>query len=128
MAHFAELNQDNQVIRVIVIRNEDMLNEKGVEEEQIGIDYCKSIYGEHTKWVQTSYNNRFRNRYAGQTDIYRDDLDVFISRQPYSSWSFNEETLNWESPIPYPNDGKIYYWGEDLYQSEKTNGWVLFPQ
>ena len=56
MAHFAELDEDNKVLQIIVISNDVTYNENGVEEEELGIAFCKSLYGENTKWVQTSYN------------------------------------------------------------------------
>lgn len=128
MAHFAELDQNNQVLRVIVVRNEDILNENNQEDEKIGIEFCKNLFGEDTNWVQTSYNNSFRNKYAGQTDIYRQDLDAFIQKQPYPSWILNQQSLKWESPIPYPNQEKNYIWNEELYQSDNFQGWeeILF--
>ena len=67
MAHFAEIdsNLDNVVLRVLVIGNDDILDENGEESEALGITYCKSLFGEETEWVQTSYNNNFRKNYAG---------------------------------------------------------------
>jgi hypothetical protein len=64
MAHFAELDNNNIVLRVIVIDNDVTHAENGVEQEELGIAYCKSLFGENTNWVQTSYNNNFRGIYA----------------------------------------------------------------
>jgi len=124
MAHFAELDDNNQVLRVIVVRNEDCLDSNQNESEQVGIDYCKSLFGDNTKWIQTSYNSNIRNKYAGIGDIYREDLDVFVSPQPYPSWSFDDETLIWNPPISLPEDGKIYKWNEEQYQNT-DDGWEL---
>lgn len=67
MAHFARV--ENGIVReVIVVNNEVLLDENGVEQESIGVDFCKSLYGEHTEWVQTSYNANFRGKYAGSGD------------------------------------------------------------
>ena len=125
MAHFAELDDNNKVLRVLVIRNEDCLDLNGNESEQIGIDYCKSLFENETNWIQTSYNANIRTKYAGIGDIYREDLDSFISPQPFGSWNFDENTLTWEPPIPHLSDGNIYNWNEEKYQNT-GNGWSLF--
>lgn len=69
MAHFAKI-EDNIVREVIVINNDVLKDENGVEQESIGIDFCKSLYGADTQWVQTSYNGLFRGKYAGPGDIW----------------------------------------------------------
>lgn len=79
MAHFAELDKDNVVLRVIVINNDVTHDENEVEQEALGIAYCKSLFGENTKWVQTSYNENFRGGFAGITDIYDAKADKFIA-------------------------------------------------
>jgi hypothetical protein len=76
MAHFAKI-EDGIVREVIVINNEVLHDENGVEQESIGIDFCKSLYGADTEWVQTSYNNNFRGKYAGSGDTW--DGENFIS-------------------------------------------------
>ena len=74
MAHFAELDESNIVLRVIVINNSDILDSDGFEKEEIGIDFCKSIYGDDTRWVQTSYNGSFRDCFAASGFLY-DPID-----------------------------------------------------
>ena len=76
MAHFARL-EDNIVREVIVINNEVITDEKGKEQESLGVAFCKSLYGENTEWVQTSYNGSFRGKYAGLGDTYDPVEDVF---------------------------------------------------
>ena len=78
MAHFAKI-EDGIVHQVIVINNEVITNNKGKEVEQLGIDFCKSLYGADTQWVQTSYNGTFRGKYAGSGDIYDSELNIFKS-------------------------------------------------
>jgi hypothetical protein len=78
MAHFAKI-ENNIVTQVIVINNEVITNNKGKEVEQLGIDFCKSLYGADTEWVQTSYNGTFRGKYAGVGNIYDSALDIFKS-------------------------------------------------
>ena len=116
MAHFAQLDENNFVKNVIVISNEDIVNEYGQENESIGIDLCKNLIQDpNSRWIQTSYNSNFRNKYAGIGFSYLENLDAFIEPQPYSSWSFDQSELKWIPPIPYPEDnqGNIYYWDED---------------
>lgn len=76
MAHFAKV-EDGIVREVIVVNNEVLLDENGVEQESIGIDFCKSLYGADTEWVQTSYNGTFRGKYAGSGDRW--DGTNFVS-------------------------------------------------
>jgi hypothetical protein len=78
MAHFAELDESNKVINIIVVSNEDIKDQDGVESEEVGIDFCKSLFGENTRWVQTSYNASFRGMYAGINSTYDPIADVFL--------------------------------------------------
>jgi len=111
MAHFAQLNEENLVTQVIVVANQDTADQDGVENEAIGIEFCTNLLG--GKWVQTSYNGNIRKNYAGIGYKYDATLDAFIPPQPFASWTLNEETAQWEAPIPYPEDGKRYTWDEE---------------
>ena len=111
MAHFAQLNAENLVTQVIVVANQDTADQDGVENEAIGIEFCTNLLG--GKWVQTSYNGNIRKNYAGVGYKYDATLDAFIPPQPFASWTLNEETAQWEAPIPYPEDGKRYTWDEE---------------
>lgn len=113
MAHFAQLDENNLVLNVIVVGDKDTADENGVEREEIGIAFCKSLFGANTIWKQTSFNHRIRRRYAGIGGTYDPVRDAFIYPQEYPSWVLNEETLDWEAPIPMPNDDKPYYWDEE---------------
>lgn len=113
MAHFAELNENNEVIYVVYMDNEIITDENGNEVEQLGIDHLHRHHGPHHRWIRTSYGGNFRGKYAGLGDIYREDLDMFISPSPYPSWILNETTRQWEPPVSYPNDEKFYRWNEE---------------
>lgn len=116
MAHFAELDDNNKVLRVVIVGNGDILNENGEEVEQLGIDLCKSQYGENTRWVQTSYNNNFRGTYAGTGYTYDEVNDLFIPNQPFPSWTFDYQIYMWRPPIDppeYDKNGPNYYWDEE---------------
>jgi hypothetical protein len=78
MAHFARI-EDGIVRQVIVVNNAVITDEKGKEQESIGIDFCKSLYGQDTEWLQTSYNGSFRGKYAGSGDKYDSVKDEFVS-------------------------------------------------
>lgn len=116
MAHFAQLDQNNVVLQVIVIHNNELLD-NGVESEAKGIAFCQSLFPD-TNWVQTSYNGNIRKNYAGIGFFYDTQRDAFISPKPFPSWVLNEATCQWESPVPYPQDGKRYIW------DEATQTWV----
>lgn len=119
MAHYAELNENNEVIYVAYMGNEIITDENGNEVEQLGIDHLHTHHGADRRWVRTSYRGNFRNKYAGLGDTYREDLDMFIAPQPYPSWTLNETNGQWEPPVPRPDDGNFYRWNEE------TQGWDL---
>jgi hypothetical protein len=77
MAHFAKLDENNNVTQVIVVNNLECLDEDGNESEAKGIAFCKSLYGADSIWVQTSYNGKIRGKYAGIGDVYDDSADTF---------------------------------------------------
>jgi hypothetical protein len=115
MAHFAQL-ENNIVKQVIVVSNQDIIDENGQESEEKGIAFCSHLLGGN--WKQTSYNGNFRKNYAGIDYTYDESRDAFIAPKPYNSWLLNENTCQWESPTPYPNDNKFYVWNEE------TTSWI----
>lgn len=116
MAHFAQLDENNIVTQVIVVSNNELLDENGVEQESKGIAFCQTLLGGN--WKQTSYNGNMRKNYAGIGFTYDADRDAFISPKPFNSWVLNEDTCRWEAPTPMPTDEKMYRWDED------TVSWV----
>ena len=119
MAHFAEINDENIVTRVLVVNNNELLDDEGNEVEQKGIDFLNTLFG-HTNWVQTSYNGNIRYNYAGIGFTYDSDNDAFYSPQPFDSWSLNSDFI-WEAPIPYPEGDDLYVWDEDSQAWIKNN-------
>lgn len=121
MSHFAHLDPFNIVDAVIVAETETI-----------------SSFSNSQEWIQTSYNTRggvhygqdgnpdngipLRKNYAGLGYRYDAELDAFIPPQPFPSWMLNESTCLWESPVPYPSDGKVYIWVEAF------RNWVEVPQ
>ena len=113
MAHFAQIDENNIVTRVLVI-------------EQEVVD--TGLFGEPSSFVQTSYNTQggvhslngtpLRKNYAGIGYTYDSGLDAFIPPKPYNSWVLNEDTCLYEAPTPMPTDDKRYSWDEE------TTSWV----
>ena len=108
MAHFAELNDDNIVLRVCVVAD---------EHEADGEAWCHAFWG--GTWKQTSYNNRIRHNYAGIGYTYDPVNDAFIQPKPFESWSLDKD-FRWQAPVEYPSDAgdKIYRW------DESSRAWV----
>jgi hypothetical protein len=103
MAHFAELDADSIVVRVLVVPN---------EQENRGHDYLATDLGLGGTWVQTSYNATIRKNYAGIGYTFDSGRDAFIPPKPYTSWVLNEATCNWDAPVARPADDKMYTWDE----------------
>jgi hypothetical protein len=110
MAHWAEIDENNIVTRVLVGNNNDPNNDEG---------YQWLIDNLGGRWVKTSYNGNIRKNYAGSGYYYNEDLDAFIPPKPYPSWILNEDTALWDAPVAHPNDGETYIWNEE------TTSWQL---
>tara|TARA_R100001143_G_C3265338_1_gene89649 strand:- start:7 stop:414 length:408 start_codon:yes stop_codon:yes gene_type:complete len=132
MAHFAELNDENKVLRVLAVHNNE-LDDNGVESEAKGIQFLKTLFGQDTIWKQTSYNTfegvhhlggtPFRKNFASDNMTYDSGRDAFIVVKPFPSWTFNETTCSWDPPIPRPTftEGMVGY--RDKWD-EETQAWV----
>jgi hypothetical protein len=114
MAHFAQLDENNVVLQVVVVNNEDVGNLEFPESESLGIAFMQQLFGPETLWKQTSYNHNFRSNYALIGGTYNSELDAFVNPKEYSSWILNIELARYEPPIPFPEDGKNYYWNETI--------------
>jgi hypothetical protein len=108
MAHWAELDANNTVIRVLVGDNNDPNGDEG---------YQWLLDNLGGTWVKTSYNGTFRKRFAGVGDKYDDELDAFIPAQPYPSWTLDRATALWKAPVARPAGN--YAW------NEPSVNWVL---
>jgi len=120
MAHFAELGVDNIVQRVIVVHNNELLDENGVEQEILGRTFCQNLLG--GTWIQTSYNGNIRKNFAGAGFTYDSTRDAFIPPKPFESWVLNETTCLWDAPVAMPDDGNRYTWNEE------TTSWDLVTE
>ena len=124
MAHFAELNSSNEVLRVIVVSNDDV-DANGGDQHADAETFVTTIVPHSTggvAWKQCSYNNNFRKQYVGKGCTYDPSKDIFIEPQPYPSWTLNSSS-DWEAPVDKPDDGKRYNWNEtDRQWEELTNG------
>jgi len=99
MAHFARI-ENNIVVDVHVVDNVNLLDENGIEQEQIGINYLKSLWGDQ-RFLQCSYNGTIRKRYPGIGYSYDEVNDVFLTPKPFASWILNEN-FDWEAPVAMP--------------------------
>ncbi len=123
MAHFAKLNENNEVIEILVIHNNEVTDQNGDEVEELGIDFLKSIYGETTNWKQTSYNSNIRGTFAEIGGIYKEDEDRFVPSSPFPSWVLNEDETEWVPPTNKPTEDEHGWgWNESLY-NETGDGW-----
>lgn len=118
MAHFAQL-ENNVVKQVIVVSNQDILDEKGQESEEVGIKFCSNLLG--GTWKQTSYNGKIRKNYAGMGYTYDESRDAFIPPKPFDSWLLDEDTCQWKAPVDIPTDGKRYTWNEETTTWDAVN-------
>jgi len=105
MGYFAHINQYS-VVTTVIVADQEFIN-TGSE-------------GDPVNWIETSIDGSFRKQSAGIGYTYDAQADVFITPQPYPSWTLNSN-YDWVAPVPYPNDGKTYIW------DEVTLSWVLFP-
>ena len=122
MAHFAEIDENGIVLRVLVVDN---------AQESNGQDFLANTLGLGGTWVKTSYNTvggvhnnggtPLRKNYAGIGYTYDSDRDAFIPPKPFASWTLNEDSCLWDSPVAYPTDGERYTWNEE------TTSWDLVP-
>lgn len=110
MAHFAQV-EDTIVKQVIVISDNDAPDPAPEHSEPMGQAFIRDVLKLDGKWIQTSYNSKFRAHYAGIGFTWDTTNQVFYAPQPYLSWHL-DENWNWQAPVPYPNDGKDYYWDE----------------
>ena len=114
MANYAEVDQDNIVLRVIVVSDD-------VEPtEAEGIAWCYNLLG--GRWIKTSYNHNIRKNFAGIGFKYDTKRDAFIPPRPYPSWRLNEADCRWYPPHPAPAENGPYYWDDDILD------WVEQPK
>jgi hypothetical protein len=122
MAHFAEIDPKTNVVKRVIVAEQDFIDSGAV--------------GDSANWIQTSYNTfggvhytpvghikdggvALRKNYAGIGDTYDADRDAFIPPKDFPSWTLNEDTCRWEAPVAYPDDGQLYDWNEE------TTNWVV---
>ena len=125
MAHFAELDNNNVVLRVVVVGNDCVPSDEHVDGETWCINFFKT-----PNWKQTSYNNNFRKQYAGMGYTYDAAKNKFISPQPHDSWALDAND-DWQAPVTYPTittygsndplDIYIISWDEDNLRGTATD-------
>lgn len=103
MAHFAELDENDVVIRVLVTSDNDPAGDEG-------LSWLENTFG--GRWLQTSYNCSIRKNFAGVGFTYDSELDAFIGPKPFPSWVLNLDDCRWHSPIAKPETGE-WKWDEE---------------
>lgn len=116
MAHFAKI-ENNIVVDVHVVDNINLLDENGIEQEQIGINYLKSLWG-NQRFVQCSYNGNIRKRYPGIGYSYDETNNVFLTPKPFASWILNEN-FDWVAPVEMP----VVEFPQEAFWNEETLSW-----
>lgn len=111
MAHFAEIDQNNVVVRVLVVPD---------NEQHRGQEYLADNLGLGGRWIQTSYNSNIRKLFAGVNYIYNEELDIFLPPKPYPSWIVDTDKGEWVAPIERPADEQ----GKALIWLEETQEWI----
>jgi hypothetical protein len=111
MSHWAEIDENNIVLRVTVGDNNDLAGDEG---------YQWLIDNLGGTWIKTSYNNNIRKQYAAIGYFYDEVNDVFIAPQPYLSWSL-DDNFDWQPPTPMPNQGRWNWDEENLMWQELLN-------
>ena len=102
MAHFAEIDDNNTVLRVLVVSD---------DEEHRGHEFLSADLGLGGTWIQTSYNDNIRANYAGPGGTYDPDNDVFLDPKPYDDW-VTDDNFRWVPPVPKP-DGELWSWDQE---------------
>ena len=142
--YFAELNDQNEVTRVIIFNHKACCYADGEHSETLGIQRCKEQYGADGTWVETYRDaprgEGRRGNHAGIGMTYMTGVqtvgvastDIFILPKPYDSWTVGINTAEWYPPIPEPTltadekaADKYYRWDESAYQADNTQGWTL---
>ena len=95
MAHFAKLDENNNVIEVHVVNNNELLDDNGVELEEKGVAFLVNWSGGYLRWKQTSYNANFRKNYAGIGYTFDAARDAFIPPRPSEDATLDESTCQW---------------------------------
>lgn len=126
MAHFAELDINNKVLRVAVGCNIDIANNGGEQSEQAA-EHFKTVCPlspNGVKWIQTSYNNNFRKQLAGPNFTYDPIKNIFICPQPFPSWTLDSNN-DWQSPVEFPS---VLTYGDNMKYSldwdENNQRWI----
>lgn len=119
MAHYALLNENNEVVQVITGVDENVIQTDTDGTQVGGSSEAWEAFYAALPWFagltckRTSYNGKIRKNYAGIGYTYDAARDAFIPPKPFNSWVLDEDTCQWQAPTPMPTDGKFYRWVED---------------
>lgn len=111
-SYYAQIDENNIVLQVLAVADVGVYNADGSDNEEAGIAFLKRHYPNSFDWKHTRFDGSNRKNFAGKGFIYDGARDAFIPPKDFASWVLNEETCQYNPPIPKPNDGKGYYWDE----------------
>ena len=117
MAHFAEIDENNIVRRVVVINNSVLLDSDGNEQESLGVEFCAQTFS--GTWKQTSYNSNIRKNFASPGYSYNSSIDAFVPPKQFNSWLLDTEIAEYVAPVDMPDNENQYMWNEE------TTSWDL---
>jgi hypothetical protein len=116
MIYFSQIDENSIVTNVTVIDPSDCKDSNNNISEEVGANFLANLLG--GTWIMTERETGFRKQFGDQGFTYDEANNVFISVKPYPSWTLNNTSFDWESPVPHPTDGKLYDW------DETTLSWV----
>jgi hypothetical protein len=116
MIYFSKIDEDNIVITATVLDPSDCKDSSGNISEEVGANFLTNLLG--GRWIMTERESGFRKQFGDNGFKYDEENEVFISVKPYPSWTLNNTSFDWEAPVPYPTDEKLYDW------DETTLSWV----
>ena len=118
MRYFAKIGLNNKVVAVFNVHENELKDSNNVEYESLGIQFLNKTLG-NGNYLQCWKDHSKRKHMAGVGSTYDEDRDAFIPKQPFNSWTLNEDTCNWEAPSAYPDDGKFYTWNKETISWEE---------
>jgi hypothetical protein len=127
MAHYALVNPTNNTVVTVITGVDENISQTDTDGTVVGgsSEAWENFYSSQSQWnglicKRTSYNGNYRKNYAGIGYTWDAERNAFYAPRPYASWTLNEDTCRWESPTPYPSDGKDYIWNENRREWEEV--------
>lgn len=121
MAHFAQVDENNIVVNVIVVPDSNAPDPPSDTSQALGREFIANTLRLPGTWIQCSWGSKYRGTYPSPGFIYHPENDIFSGPKPFASWTWDSAEATWVPPIPYPEDDNEYYWNEEDQQ------WIQKP-